>query len=209
MKSRLARFSVLFLPVMGLMASITPPAHAFAVSQLVMAGQVTVGNGIAHPCLTGQTTPPSIDIAKCNSTNVAPFTFTGSAVGVTVKVNKAKCDITDIACVQVATYSISASGTIVGACGSSTGSGSGSITKQSDILETKESSAAATFSFSFVNIANALIVTGTFNRPGLGTGTIFGTPLVSDGPPGSGSCMNKAPKTLTIAGPLTILCPNF
>jgi hypothetical protein len=205
---------------MGLVASSAPPAHAFVESDLVLDGTATVGNGLAYPCITGKgAVPPgvpAVDVAKCTSklANVVPFTFNGTARGVTVKVDKSKCKSAPLnTCVQVSEYTLNSSGTVSGWCGLSIGQGSGTITKSANIVSTKPdaNNPPITFNFTWTGIGGVLLITGTATRGTLTGGVVTGSPLALVLPGnvvGAGTCLNKAPKSFRVVGPVTVVWPN-
>jgi hypothetical protein len=227
MKLRLARFCAVLLPIMGMVASSAPPAHALILSTITVTGLAGVGPGIAYECLEdGNAVPPVINPAKCytpvdiinkpSTMNSASFTFTGTGVGLTEKVNKDKCKNDPIrSCVQLANYVITSTGVVKGACGMSNVEGTGSITKSSDIVATKPAAnnPPVNFTFKIYGIASLLILTGTAQR-GMSNGTLAGVLTATTGqagiPPGvSGSCLNKAAKTFFVAGATVAVFPNL
>ncbi len=202
MKSRLARFSVLFIPMMALVASMAPPASATEVGALVVVGQANVGQGIAYPCLDGKTTPPTVNPAKCTghlgaNPNKAAVTFSGTGAGTVVKVTKPKCPLV---CVEAGTFAITASGSISGACGLSSGVLAGSITPIVSV-GTKPAKPRG-FNVSYQGIGGLLVVTGNTSKGEILAGAVVALPT-------TGTCLNKTPKSFTVAGPIFVIDPNI
>ena len=205
MKRFVARFGVLLLAVMGLVGSMTTPAHATGAAVVVFAGTATVGNGIAYPCL-GQGTPsglpaplppkiPQVDLTKCPpaiSGNTAATTFAGQGVGAGVWVNKGKDPV------EVGLMNITAAGTTTGACGLSTGLFNGNMTPVIAPLKNKP----RTFTITYTGVGGNLIITGSTTK---GEGLI-GVALAI---PTGGSCLNKQPKTFTVIGVIVVTNPRL
>jgi hypothetical protein len=214
------RFGVVLLVIMGMLAGVAPRAHAAVESELAIQGSMLLNNGVAYPCLSGKDALlpnlPTVDPQKCTSKigNSTSFTFLGSAIESTAKVRKEKCDDTlDIlACVQIATSSISAAGLFSGWCGLSIGVGSGTIAKKADIVDNKRSSPSLYFWFTWEELGGIMMVTGQATRANIGPGIVLGTLFMAQVPGdliSFGSCFNKASKLVTLAGPLTILWSNM
>lgn len=211
MRSLIARFGVVLVPVMALLASLAPPAHALTYTGLVVEGTATTSAGFGGPCL-GNSTPgpggvgvPSVDTTKCpvigTTTNTVGITFGGDAVIAEAKVNKAKCTITTIACASVGVYAFGGSGTVSGVCGLANGTGTGSITPIAPTnppVGTKSATAGTeAFNFSFTGVGPVLVVSVTAAREG----TLVG-PVVVVQLPSQGTCADKSAKGYVIAGVL-------
>lgn len=213
MKQRVARFGAVLFAVLGLVASLAPPAHAIGVTTVVFTGVFSMGNGMSYPCVTGKApsppNPPQFDPAKCppNTPNTVWWTFTGAAISSTAKVAKTKCLLTDIACAQVTTSNISGAGTIKGNCSTWTGTGTWSKS-DFDIINTKEYSASTTMNVSFVSVGGLNVLNGTASRPGLGNNGIVVGAFHAQAESPTNSCWDKRPKTWVVAGGYTVIWPN-
>jgi hypothetical protein len=204
MKFRLARLSVLLLPIMALVASVAPPAHANVVGVVVVNGTANVGAGLSYPCV-GNGVP---DLTKCPPPvgNGQPgnigVTFGGIGVGAVVKVAKPKCPAGSPAgtCVEVGTFAIAATGSVTGHCGLSSGALAGSVTPTL-ALGTKSNN--RTFNVSFTGIGGVLVLTGTTCNGENITGAVLAVPDATTG----ASCTNTAGKNFLIAGPIVIHRP--
>jgi len=214
MKARLlARFCALLLPVMGLVASTAPPAHATTALVLVFLGAALVANGLAYPCILGKTVPAgSFDALKCpvvgSGNTVGVTLFGGLGVGATLKLNKAKCKNLPInACIQLALYAIAALGATLGWCGLSLGLVVGVITKAGDIVppspitKPMSNNVPVLFAVGWPIAVGGLLpllglaVRGTQTGPVVGLANATVVPLL-----GLGTCLNKDVKTFLVVG---------
>jgi hypothetical protein len=200
MKSRLARLGVLLLPVMAVMATLAPPSNAAATGALVIVGTANVGAGIAYPCVDPAAGVPPINVNKClgplgSPPNSASVTFNGTGAGAVLNDFEAKCATTPTnpVCFEVGTVTISAAGTVFGACGFSTGNLNGNITPAISPLKAKP----RTFAVNYVGVAGFLVLQGTTSKGETIAGAVAAVPT-------GGSCTNKDPKTFTVAGAVAI-----
>jgi len=209
MKSRFARFSIVLVPVMAVLASLAPPAHSVVIGGLAISGFAQVSNGIAYPCLGGKTTPPTVDVNKCGlpdelggtNTNSAGFTLEATGVGGIVKVAKAKCGGAPV-CADVGTFTVRASGRVDGACGLSVGSGAGTITQTAGV--NGKPGSTDSYTFGFTGLGGVLIIDGTYRT----SGTIVGAVLAVPDPTNGSTCANKSAKRFIVAGAVAVFDPR-
>jgi hypothetical protein len=209
MKSRLARLGVLVVSVVALVAGLAPSAEARVVGAVVVTGNAVLGAGISYPCLDnpGPVTP---NLAKCPApigaagANSAPITsFNGQGVGALVKVTKTKCPGGAAACLEAGVFGITDNGAatnrVTGSCGLSGGQLGGTITPQLS-LGTKANT--RNFLVTFTGVGGLLVLQGTSTNTSDGsTETLLGAVVAA---PTTGSCTNKAGKTFTVAGVITV-----
>jgi hypothetical protein len=205
MKSRLARLGVLLLPVMAVMATLAPSSNAAAAGALVIVGTANVGAGIAYPCVEPGATPLPINVNKClgplgSPPNSAPVTFNGTGVGAVLNALEGKCATTPTnpVCLEAGTVVITAAGTVVGACGFSTGTlGAGNTGTITPAISVGNKAKPRNFSVTYIGVGGFLILTGTTTKGETIAGAVVAVPT-------GGSCTNKDPKVFTVAGAVAI-----
>jgi hypothetical protein len=199
MKSRLARLGVLLLPVMAVMATLAPPSNAAATGAIVIVGTANVGAGIAYPCVDPASGVPPINVNKClgplgSPPNTATVTFNGTGVGGVLTDLEPKCGALP-ACAEVGTFAITATGNVTGACGFSTGALTGNMNPAIP-LGTKVKGRA--FAVNYIGVGGFLVLTGNTSKGETIAGAVAAVPT-------GGSCLNKDPKTFTVAGALVLV----
>jgi len=210
MKSRIARFGVLLIPVMALFATTASPAGAVIVGGGVVQGEARVGAGLAYYCASNGT----VDVSKCppqqlqnpKPGNIA-FTFRAFLYGGIVKVAKEKCGPAGPVCSEVGVFTISGSGTVSGKCGLSGGTGTASIELTGPVVKNTKPGSVARVDFTFAGVGGTLILTGTFrdSPSSLLTGAVAAVPDATTG----NSCLNKNQKTFILLGPIAVVDSNL
>ena len=186
--------------IVAVMASVlgpgAPPAEAASAGTMVFTGTLTVGAGIAYPCLDGPVFP-AVDVAKCAGfllpVNAAPAVFAATGVGAFANVAEAKCGIP--ACVEAGTFDIAAAGGVGGACGLGDGALAGAIAPG---IAFGTKAKPRPFALTFVEIAGTVTMTGFTGKGEVITGVGFSVPNFAAG----STCTNKAAKAFILVGTL-------
>jgi hypothetical protein len=200
MKVRIARLGVLLAAVVGLVASSAAPAGATGAGVVVVQGNATVGAGIAYPCIDPASGVPPISVPKClppqlGNPNSATFAFVGTGAGVIVNgPNKGAKTGT----VEAGTFTVTANGTVSGACGLSVGViATGTVTP---IIPVGTKTKNRTYVGGFIGVGGVLVIQGTTNKAEVIVGAVLAVPI-----PGQGSCTDKGPKVFLIAGAVAVV----
>jgi hypothetical protein len=200
MKFRLARLSVLLLPILGMLAATAAPADALiTIGGAVIQGRATVAAGLSYPCVSNG----GPDLTKCPppvgaGNGPLGVSFTGSGVAQVDSVNKKGCTAPVDACVEVGTITVNATGSVNGWCGLSTGTLTGTITAAP--LPVANKAKNRTFTVTFTGVGGALILTGTTGKGENIDGAVAAVPDAV----GGSSCTNKAAKAFIVAGIVNI-----
>jgi hypothetical protein len=198
MKSRLTHFGVLLVSVLALMAGFAPSGSANTIGGLIVQGTATVGAGLSYPCV-GNGAP---DLTKCPppigaGNGPIGVTFNGLGVGQIDNVGKPKCGGLP-ACLEAGVWAITATGTINGWCGLSSGTLNGTI---SPTLALGTKSKVRSFSITYSSAGGVLVITGSTNKGETIAGAVHAAADVTTG----SSCTNKAAKNFIVAGIVSIV----
>lgn len=191
--------ALLLLPlvVVSLLITGTPPANATTAGEINFVASMQMGNGIASSCLTGKSTPPSLDATKCGgfltSTNTASISVTTTIANGSIEHGPTKGS--KALRTESGTFVITASGWATGSCELMTGTISGTI---SPAISLGTKAKARTFVATFTAVDGKAVVQGSTSKGE----SIFGEwdMFVS-----TGTCVNKAPKSWTLIGVFNIV----
>jgi hypothetical protein len=202
MKPRLARLGVLLL--LPVMAALAPPSNAAATGAFAIVGTASVGFGIAYPCVDAAAGVPPIDVNKClgplaSPPNSATVTFNGSGPGAVLNDLEAKCATTPTnpVCFEVGTVTISAAGTVFGACGFWTGNLAGTLTPAITVTPPLKAKTRALV-VDYISVGGFLILRGTTSKGETIASAVVAVPV-------GGSCTNKDPKIYSVAGSVAVV----
>lgn len=175
-------------------AFVPTPAEAASAGVITFTGSMSVGNGIAYPCLDGKSSTPQFNVQKCGgvltSQNMAAVTL-GSYLAVGAFGN-GPTSATKSNTVETGAFTIAALGVISGACNLSSGTMSGTI---SPVIAVGTKFKMRSIFLTFSDLAGIVFITGMTSK-----GEGFFGPVHKI--PTTGTCMNKTAKTFTVSGTL-------